>query len=83
MLGPEKARSAPGLEFSEKGESMPNINVEGPPIKDMDKKRALVQELTEAAVKAYALPKEAIIVVIKENPPENVSVGGKLIVDRE
>lgn len=61
---------------------MPNISVEGPVIKDVDKKRILVHELTEAAAKAYALPKEVIIVLIKENSPENVGVGGKLIIDR-
>jgi len=62
---------------------MPNIIVEGPVIKDVDKKRILVQELTEAATKAYTLPKEAIIVLIKENSPENVGVGGKLVIDRK
>ena len=62
---------------------MPNIIVEGPVIKDVDKKRILVQELTEAATKAYALPKEAIVILIKENSPENVGVGGKLIIDRK
>jgi len=62
---------------------MPNIIVEGPIIRDVDKKRILVQELTEAATKAYALPKEAIVVLIKENSPENVGVGGKLIIDRK
>ena len=62
---------------------MPNIIVEGPVIKDVDKKRILVRELTEAATEAYALPKEAIIVLIKENSPENVGVGGKLIIDRK
>ena len=62
---------------------MPNIYVEGPFIKDLDKKRLLVQELTDAAARAYGFPKEAMVVVIRENPPENVGVGGKLIVDRE
>jgi 4-oxalocrotonate tautomerase len=62
---------------------MPNICVEGPAIKEVDKKRIFVQELTDAATKAYGLPKETIIVLIKENSPENVGVGGKLIVDRE
>jgi len=61
---------------------MPNITIEGPPIKDIDKKRTLAREMTEAAVKAYGLPKEVIVVLIKENPPENVSVGGELIADR-
>ena len=61
---------------------MPNITVEGPPIKELDTKRKLTKEITKAAVKAYGLPKEIIVVLIKENPPENVSVGGQLILDR-
>ena len=61
---------------------MPNINIEGPVIKDLDKKRTLVQEMTDAATKAYGLPREAIVVIIKENAPENVGVAGKLIIDR-
>jgi len=61
---------------------MPNITVEGPPIKELDRKRTLVGEITEAATKAYGLPKDVIVVVIKENPPENVAVGGTLLVDR-
>jgi len=62
---------------------MPNINIDGPVIEDVNTKRTLVRELTDAAVKAYGLPREAIIVVIKETPPENVGIGGKLIIDRE
>lgn len=61
---------------------MPNITIEGPAIKDLKKKRILVKEITEAAVKAYSLPEKVIVVVIKENPPENVSVGGQLLIDR-
>lgn len=61
---------------------MPNITVEGPAIKDLDKKRELAKDMTAAATKAYGLPKEVIVVVIKENSPENVSVGGQLIADR-
>ena len=61
---------------------MPTITAEGPPIKELDKKRRLVQEVTEAATKCYGLPKEVIVVIIKENPPENVGVSGQLLVDR-
>lgn len=61
---------------------MPNITIEGPAIKDLGKKRILAKEVTEAAVKAYSLPEEVIVVVIKENSPENVSVGGQLLIDR-
>jgi len=61
---------------------MPNITIDGPPLADLEVKRSLVKEITEAMHKAYRLPKEVMVVVIKENPPENVGVGGMLIVDR-
>ena len=62
---------------------MPIISVEGPPIEDLGKKRILVQELTDAATRGFGLPKETIIVLLRENSPENVSVAGKLIIDRK
>jgi 4-oxalocrotonate tautomerase len=62
---------------------MPNITVDGPAIKEIGKKRELVRNMTEAAAKAYGLPREAIIVVIRENSPENVGVGGELVIDRQ
>jgi len=62
---------------------MPNISIEGPVIEDIDKKRILVQEVTDAATKAYGLPQETIVVFIKENSPENIGVAGKLIIDRK
>lgn len=62
---------------------MPQITVEGPRIEDLEKKRKLVATLTDAANQAYGLPKEVIVVVIKENSPENVAVGGQLIIDRK
>jgi len=61
---------------------MPNITIAGPPIKDLDKKRELVKELTDAATKCYGIPPQAISIVINENPPENVGVGGVLVVDK-
>ena len=61
---------------------MPNITLEGPPIRELDKKRTLVQEITQAAAKAYGLPTQTIVVVMKENQPENVAVGGQLLCDR-
>lgn len=61
---------------------MPTINVDGPTITDIDKKRTLVRDITTAATKAYGLPAATIVVVIKENQPENVGVGGILVADR-
>lgn len=61
---------------------MPIISIEGPKI-DLDTKRTLSKELTDAACKAYGLPRQTIIVLISENDPDNVSVGGELICDRK
>ncbi|MBW1767878.1 MAG: tautomerase family protein [Deltaproteobacteria bacterium] len=61
---------------------MPNITIDGPPVKDLDKKREFVKELTNAATKFYGTPPQAIVVIIKENPAENVGVGGELVVDK-
>ena len=58
---------------------MPTITVEGPPI-DMEQKRQLVKKVYDAAVEVYKMAH--ITVLIKENPPENVGVGGELLADR-
>ena len=58
---------------------MPTIMVEGPPI-SVEQKRQLAKKLTEAAVEVYRI--EHITVLIRENPPENVGVGGQLLADR-
>ena len=60
---------------------MPNITIDGPKIENIEIKRVLIQEITDSIEKAYKIPKEHIIVVIKENLPENVGVAGKLIAD--
>jgi len=60
---------------------MPNITIDGPKIENIEIKRVLIQEITNSIEKAYKIPKEHIIVVIKENSPENVGVAGKLIAD--
>ncbi|MBN2245565.1 MAG: tautomerase family protein [Candidatus Aminicenantes bacterium] len=58
---------------------MPTIIVEGP-LLELDRKRMLVKKLTEAAVEVYNI--EHIIVLIKENPPENVGLSGEMLADR-
>lgn len=60
---------------------MPIITIEGPPIRDIDTRRALVRDLTDVAARAYGLPREKMIVLIRENTPEQVAVGGELIAD--
>jgi len=61
---------------------MPTATLDGPPIEDVEVKRILVKEITDALEKAYKLPREVYTVLIKENFPENVGVGGNLIIDR-
>ena len=60
--------------------TMPTITVEGPIIRDIEKKRELVRRLTDVAKDVYRI--EHIVVLIKENPGENVGVNGVLVADR-
>jgi len=62
---------------------MPVVSMEGPAIEDLDKKRKLTRQVTAAAAEAYGLPAASIIILIKENTTDNVSVGGQLIIDRD
>lgn len=61
---------------------MPNVIVEGSIIKDIEVKRILVKEITDAVEKAHGFPRQSYVVTIKENAPENVGVRGQLVVDR-
>lgn len=62
---------------------MPIATIEGPKIEDVDRKRVLVEQITDALEKAYELPRRAHVVLIKENTPENIGVGSGLILDRK
>jgi len=61
---------------------MPIITLEGPRIADLDCRRSLIRELTDAASQAYGLPQEKIIVILHENSREQVGVGGELLADK-
>ena len=61
---------------------MPIIRVDGPKVKELDKKREFVKSVTEAATTLYGMPEQAIVVLLQETSPDNVGVGGKLIIDR-
>lgn len=65
-----------------KEDAVPIITVNGPPVEDLERKREFVKDVTDAAARFYEFPKEKIAVLIKENRPENVGVGGRLIADR-
>jgi len=61
---------------------MPTVIIEGPRI-DLSRKRSLVQELTALVASAYDWPLENIVVILRENPDENVARGGRLLMDGE
>lgn len=60
---------------------MPIVTIEGPPL-DVERKRELVGDITDALERVYGLPREVFVVIIRENPGENVGVGGSLLCDR-
>ena len=62
---------------------MPLVIIDGPTIENIDDKRVLVKDITDVLEKTYKLPREAYIVLIKENPPENVGSGGVLVLDKK
>ena len=59
---------------------MPTVVIEGPRI-SLARKRSLVRKLTAAVALAYDWPLENIVVILRENPDENVARGGKLLID--
>ena len=61
---------------------MPVIRIDGPKIEDVDKKRQFVKDVTNAASALYGLPAQIMIVLFHENTPDNVGVGGQLLIDR-
>jgi len=61
---------------------MPIVNVSGPAL-NVEKKRDLARRLTEVMCDVYQRPAGHIIVIVQENPPENISIGGTLVADRQ
>lgn len=60
---------------------MPFIQIDGPQI-PIEKKRQLSQEITEIVSRIYGIPREAgVFLLIKENNPDCIALGGKLICD--
>lgn len=59
---------------------MPNITVDGPPL-SLEQKREMSVAMTDIAARVYGMSKQAFVVVVKENPPENVCVGGRMVCD--
>lgn len=60
---------------------MPVITIEGGTLAP-EQKRELVTRLTKESAQIMKVPEQAFIVLVKENPAENIGVGGQLLVDR-
>ena len=61
---------------------MPVIQVNVMKQPDIEKKKKLVAKLTDVMVEAYEVPREAVIVMIKEDELENVGLGGVLAIEK-
>lgn len=59
---------------------MPVIIVESNPV-SVEKKRKLVEEITNITSKIYELPKDTVTILIRELEREDIGVGGKLLLD--
>ena len=57
---------------------MPVIIFEGPRL-TAEQKEELVRQFTVLASKVTTIPERAFTVLIKENDPQNVGVGGELL----
>ncbi len=60
---------------------MPTIQFDGPKM-SREQKMDLVASFTETACRVTGIAKEAFVVYIRENEPENVGVGGELLTER-
>jgi 4-oxalocrotonate tautomerase family enzyme len=60
---------------------MPFIQVNVLKQPDVEKKKKLVARLTDVMVEVYDVPREKVIVALKEDELENVGFGGVLGVD--
>ena len=61
---------------------MPVITFETSPM-SKEQKRKVTEGFTRVASEATGIPEGAFYVFIKENGPDNVGVGGKLLSDKE
>ena len=61
---------------------MPVIQVNVLKQPDIEKKKKLVAKLTDAMVDVYEVPRESVVVMLKEDELENVGLGGVLALEK-
>ena len=60
---------------------MPAIFFYGPKL-DREKSRDIIKSFSETASRVTGIDKQAFVVYLREAEPENVGVGGQLLLDR-
>jgi len=60
---------------------MPLIIIEADEGRNIDQKRGLVKDITDAVCKNFSVPPEAVSILIHEGKKENRARAGKLAVD--
>jgi 4-oxalocrotonate tautomerase len=60
---------------------MPAVIIQADEGRTVDQKRGLVKDITEAVCKNFAVPPEAVSVLIQEGKKENRGKAGKLAID--
>lgn len=60
---------------------MPVITIDGPHM-SKEQKKDLVESFTREAARVTGIPAQAFIILINENEPDNVGVGGELLSGR-
>lgn len=61
---------------------MPHIVFDGPEL-SREQKKELIKNFTATASKVTNIPREAFVVMIKENDLENIGVGGELLSEKK
>ena len=59
---------------------MPSIFFYGPGL-DKEKRKEMIESFTDTACRLTGMDKQAVAVYLREVPPENVGVGGRLLQD--
>lgn len=62
---------------------MPVIQIAGNNGISIEKKREMVEKVSEVVADAYGLPVETITVLVTGFDPDDIGAGGKLLIDRE
>lgn len=62
---------------------MPLITVKAIAGRTVEQKRGLVKDITEAVVKNFNVPTEAVMIDILEYSKENMAIAGELHTDRK